>query len=306
MNLHVATAGMGVNTVAYLILCTNKGIKFDHILFSDPGDENPETYKYISYFNKWLKEHGQPKIKVLFKRTRDGKKLTLYNDNITLKSLPSIVYGYKKCSLKYKVAPFEKFMNNDKLAIEAWKGGSQVFVYKGIDCDEDHRAIVNPNPKFTNVYPLISAEFGRFDCIKYIIDNGLKVPPKSSCTFCPSMKPYEIIELYETNRPAFYKAINMERNAKENLLTIKGLGRDFSWWELIVAYRYFKFVKRNLVANVVMTKRVKRMISKINRSIDGTKKAPYKIKSQLHKKEVAEVICDLFSVKVGESCECRN
>ncbi|MDB5144202.1 MAG: hypothetical protein JWQ66_2915 [Mucilaginibacter sp.] len=214
MEFNVACAGLGVNTIAYLILCTNKGIYFDHILFSDPGSENPGTYAYIGLFNKWLTTNGQPEIITLYKTDKNGDRVTLYDDSIKNISLPSITYGFKTCSQKFKIWPVDKFLNNNDTAKQIIKNGDKINLYKGIDIDESHRAMQDPNKKYKNVYPLIESEMGRFECIKLITDTGLPLPPKSSCTYCASMKPWEIIELYETYPSEFYKAVTMERNAK--------------------------------------------------------------------------------------------
>src|SRR5690606_134679 len=98
------------------------------------------------------------------------------------------------------------------------------------------------------------------------INAGLPLPPKSSCTFCPSMKPFEIIELYEENRPEFYDAIEMERNASENFGSIKGLGRDWSWWDLIKAYRYLKLIKRYKSVGINIPKSITKLMKKVNNS----------------------------------------
>ena len=36
-----------------------------------------------------------------------------------------------------------------------------------------------------NEYPLIDHRITRNDCIQWLAANGLDVPPKSACTFCP-------------------------------------------------------------------------------------------------------------------------
>ena len=43
------------------------------------------------------------------------------------------------------------------------------------------------------------------------------------------MKKWEIRELHRKHPELLERAFNIERNAKENLLTVKGLGRDWSW-----------------------------------------------------------------------------
>ena len=54
-------------------------------------------------------------------------------------------------------------------------------------------------------------------------------PGKSSCFFCPSMRAEEIIDLREQHPDLFRRAIVLEDNARPNLKTVKGLGRNYSW-----------------------------------------------------------------------------
>ena len=60
---------------------------------------------------------------------------------------------------------------------------------------------------------------------------GLPQPGKSSCFFCPSMRAEEIIDLREHYPDLFRRALAMEDNARANLKTVQGLGRNYSWRE---------------------------------------------------------------------------
>lgn len=298
-SLHIAAAGMGVNTVAYLIICTKKGIVFDKILFADPGKENPKTYKYIPLLNKWLVENGQPEVTIVRTLNKNGEFVGLYNDCLNNNSLPSIVYGYKTCSLKFKKAAQDKYLNNFEPTQYAWSNGIKVFKYIGYDADESHRTGKDySDEKYSLVYPLVEEDMGRFECIKVILDSGLPLPPKSSCTFCPSMKPWEIVELYLNNRKEFYDAIRMERNA--NLTHIKGLGRDFSWWDLIVAFRYLELCKK-YNSFFEAPKKIKKLMRKVNRS----KPDDYEMLSK-KRKSTKDFICDLFKQSIELPCECTE
>ena len=54
---------------------------------------------------------------------------------------------------------------------------------------------------------------------------------KSACFFCPSSKAQEVKELAVQYPHLAQRAIAMEANA--DLTTIKGLGRDYSWTDLL-------------------------------------------------------------------------
>lgn len=63
----------------------------------------------------------------------------------------------------------------------------------------------------------------RDDCIRQIKAAWLPQPGKTSCFFCPSMKPDEITALREQHPDLFRRAMALERNARKNLKTVKGL-----------------------------------------------------------------------------------
>lgn len=58
---------------------------------------------------------------------------------------------------------------------------------------------------------------------------GLPRPGKSSCFFCPSMKKKEIQALWENYPDLFERAIALEHGSAKTNVSVKGLGRDWSW-----------------------------------------------------------------------------
>ena len=99
--------GGGVNSTALLIGLHQHRIPVDLILFADTGAEHPHTYAYLDVMDRWLKDHGMPPITRVYKTTRDGKRLTLEQECLQSGTLPSIAYGFKRCSLKHKIGPQE-------------------------------------------------------------------------------------------------------------------------------------------------------------------------------------------------------
>ena len=80
----------------------------DLILFADPGAEQPHTYHYLRIMDQWLREHGMPGITRVWYTDRQGQRLTLEQECLRSASLPSIAYGWKKCSLKHKVDVYKR------------------------------------------------------------------------------------------------------------------------------------------------------------------------------------------------------
>ena len=95
--------GGGVNSTALLIGLHQHRIPVDLILFADTGAEHPHTYAYLDIMDRWLKGHGMPPITRVYKTTRDSKRLTLEQECLQSGTLPSIAYGFKRCSLKHKI-----------------------------------------------------------------------------------------------------------------------------------------------------------------------------------------------------------
>ena len=110
--MNVVSFGGGTNSTAMIIGMYLHKIPIDLILFADTGGEQPHTYEFIETFNGWMEKHGLPKITSVQYHDKDGNRLTLEQECINSGTLPSIAYGFKRCSLKHKIGTQEKFCNN--------------------------------------------------------------------------------------------------------------------------------------------------------------------------------------------------
>lgn len=237
MGLTIVAYGGGTNSTAMLAKMTRLGWKIDLILFADTGGEKPETYEYVKMFSEWLVSNGMPPIITVRKTMRNGLPETLEENCLKIRSLPSLAYGKKKCSQKFKIQPQDKFINNWSPARKEWKSGNKITKYIGYDAEEAHRARIAEDKKYIYQYPLIEWVMGRDECKEEIRTVGLPLPGKSSCFFCPSMKINEILWLKEVHPELLERALRIEENAR--LKTIKGLGRDFSWKNAIANQRFW-------------------------------------------------------------------
>lgn len=224
--------GAGTNSTALLVEMVKRDIRPDVITFADTGGERPSTYKYLAMFSDWLVSNGLPAIIIVKKVRKNGEVLTLEQDLLEQGNLPSIVYGFKTCSQKYKIEPQDKWMNSNDQAKAAWANGEKVVKYIGYDADEERRAKNYEDKKYTVKFPLIEWQMGRDECVISILSAGLPLPGKSACFFCPSSKPKEIRQLKREYPELLKRAIAMEENAFENLSSVKGLGRNWSWKEM--------------------------------------------------------------------------
>ena len=140
--------------------------------------------------DQWLKEHGMPEITRVYKTTKDGKRLTLEDECLKSGTLPSIAYGFKRCSLKHKIGPQEKFCNNYPPCREVWRSGKKVVKFIGYDAGEHYRSdkvLLNDlaDPKYSKWYPLMEWGWDREECIRQIEAAGLPQPGKILLLFLP-------------------------------------------------------------------------------------------------------------------------
>lgn len=234
MTLNVVSYGGGVNSTALLIGLTERGIKPDLVLFSDTGGEMPDTYKFIESFEGWMNSVGL----ILTRVTNAGRPkfphTSLENECHNNKTLPSLAFGFKGCSVKWKRQPMDRYIR-DKWppAKEAWGRGEQVTRLIGIDWGEQHRGKIPDDKRWHYEFPLIDWEWGREECIAAIHRAGFPTPSKSACFYCPATKKNEIIALHKEHPDLFQRAIEMEDIAKPNLKTVRGLARKYSWRDII-------------------------------------------------------------------------
>jgi hypothetical protein len=309
-NINYACCGMGINSVAYIIECTRLGIKFDVIGFANTGigrlrGEKQATYDYIQIFNQWLVDNGQPKATIIHTRNQKGRLISLYDECYRRETLPAIVFGFKTCSQGFKLQPQDKYIKN-WLKKQGLSKNTHITKYVGYDIDEEHRIKDYSEENTTVIYPLVTQEWGRFECVKCITEAGLPIPPKSAYKFCPSTTPYQVVELYNGSRSEFYEAAELERNAIRGgkLNEVVGLGRHWSWWDLIKAYRYFELVKRyNSMARI--HPEILKLVKKINRSKPPELKA--RLIAKVVKLKPTEInVCDLFTNNQETPCGCYD
>ena len=231
--MNLVALGGGTNSLAMIIEMHRRGIPIDIVLFADTKAERPETYDSIAQTDRWLKERGYGGV-----ITVTAEKKTLEQDCIDRNALPSVAYGFKTCSQRFKLAPQDKFCNNYEPFKKVWSDGGKVTKFIGYDAGEERRATNaekynRMDKKYEYRYPLIDWDLDREGCIEVIKSEGLNLPGKSSCFFCPNMKKSEIVFLRKKHPDLYDRAVEIERNA--DLKTIKGLGRNWSWEEFIIA-----------------------------------------------------------------------
>jgi len=219
----VVSFGGGVNSTALLIGLEERGERPDFILFADTAAEKPETYKHVERIQQWLADHDMPEITTVMEKNG------LEDDCLARETLPGKAFGFGSCSERYKVRPQRRWLKE--------QGVTDVMWLVGIHYGERKRAQRQLNQRIDVRFPLIEWRWDQVECVEAIQCAGLPVPVKSACFFCPAMKKPEVIELSQLHPDLFNRAVEIEQAAIESgkLTTVKGLGRRWSWEELVRA-----------------------------------------------------------------------
>lgn len=231
----IISYGGGVQSTAMVVLAatgrlSELGISVDSAVFANVGDdaERPETLRYVRRtMSEWAAPRQLPIVEIA-RTYRNGDAFpsllehSLSDANRTI-SIPIRMAngapGNRSCTARWKIEVISKWLRKHGADKHA-----PATVLVGISTDEIERAgRRNAIPTEVVRYPLLELGLSRFDCADIIESEGLPVPPKSSCYFCPFQAPTQWAEL-RTNEPELFERaceIEDELNVKRNRI-----GRD--------------------------------------------------------------------------------
>lgn len=197
--------GLGVDSTAVLVNLVKLDIRPDFILFADLGAEKKSTYAYLPVMQEFLKENNFPEVTIVKNLAPKSPYNDIEGNMVMNATLPSEVFGYGACSMKWKINPQDKWQKANFAGFEITKAvGYEAEETNRSDKVEKEKAKQNKthgkSESAKNWYPLQEWGWTREECKARIAEAGLPVPPKSSCIFCPNMKPHELMELTAEER----------------------------------------------------------------------------------------------------------
>lgn len=204
---HVLSFGGGVNSAAMLLLIREQNMPLDLVMFSDTGDELPETYETVKYWQNYCAQNG---IEFVTVRAKYG--VSLYDYMYAKKIFAS--RRRRDCTTKFKIAPKRAYLR-------ARFGKDTLFVnYIGYDAGEPHRyekALLKGYDVLYEdcKYPLVTHGLDRQGCIDYIAKKGHPVPQKSGCFHCPFTKKCGWLQLLVMHPELYARAQSLEENSNE-------------------------------------------------------------------------------------------
>lgn len=230
MTIRSFSYGGGTQSTAALVLAARREIDFPLFLFANVGEdsEHPATLDYVHEIAMPYAESKGIELVELRKHTRDGKPQTLVERiEATPKSVPIPVRmgedgapGNRTCTFEFKIRVIEKELKRRGATKE-----ERAVVGIGISADEVERAGAAEDPRSPyqlREYPLLDHRLTRSACQQLIRDEGLPIPPRSACFFCPFHSAEEWRQLARTRPDLFERACQLEAKLHERG---KALGR---------------------------------------------------------------------------------
>lgn len=210
----VISYGGGTQSTALMIMAAERIIDFPILLYANVGEkaENPET---LAYFHDvavpYCKAHGLDLREV--RKRPSGKEVDLFDTIMNQDSRSMTIPVYlgsgqpfiRTCTADYKVKRIAYVVKHMGATVK-----EKALVALGISIDEYSRVRHSTIKWQEYAYPLIDRRMSRQDCIEFIGQAGLPVPPKSSCFFCPFHTNAYWRNLSHNRPDLFRKAISIE------------------------------------------------------------------------------------------------
>lgn len=193
--LVVLSLGVGVqsSTLALMSARGDIGPMPDFAMFADTGWEPQAVYDYLEWLTPQL---PFPVIRV----QRDGPNLGEWSMMAARGELPRsgtpLPPWFTKnpdgqlplhCSKEFKTRPITKAIRAILGLAPGERGPTSPVVEQwiGFSTDEMQRMKIHEQKMFRNRWPLIEQKMKREDCLTWLRDRQYRIPPKSSCVFCP-------------------------------------------------------------------------------------------------------------------------
>lgn len=229
-HIHVLSYGGGTQSTALLLMALKgevNGVIPDHIIFADTGWEPKSIYEWVRKVNNHIKEkYGKEIIfasngsirEDIIAGVEEGKRhasVPFFTRDKT--GLGDKGIAWRQCTTEYKVKPVNKMIRH-LLGYEPRQRVKEVVhLWKGISTDEIQR--VKPSQEKWQIaeHPLVDVlEVDRDECIKYVENEGLGTPAKSSCIGCPYHNNALWLDMKKNDPESWEDAVEIDKKIRNH------------------------------------------------------------------------------------------
>ena len=189
--MKIISLGWGVQSFALAAMSALGDLPpVDAAVHADTGHESSGTYAFAEKWTAWLGERGVKVVTVQGGRAIGTPYGVVEAVNGEGNGIGVMIPAYtdsgkgkagslrRQCTNEWKIAPIRRYL-------QAHRNGEPVEMWLGISLDEIQRMKPADVQYIENRWPLVEKHMTRADCVKWLQDHGLEIPPKSACVFCP-------------------------------------------------------------------------------------------------------------------------
>lgn len=222
--------GVGLQSVVLALMSARGDLPMlDVAIFSDTGDEKRATYAYLDYLEPLL-----PFPVIRTKRpgaTLGQHAINIANLPVTRTSSPPWYTAGpdgmlpKQCNSEFKKRPVNRELA--KLVRQATgkhrlPAAPIVEQWFGMTIDELWRLAVNEKRYIHNRYPLTELRMTRGDCVTWLESRQYRIPPKSSCKYCPFQRDDQWLDMQENHPEDFADVVEFDRAIRPGFFGMTG------------------------------------------------------------------------------------
>lgn len=180
--MRAISLGWGVQSWTLAAMAALGVLDADVAIHADTTWERSATYEFARQWKPWLESHGV-RVETVVAETQ-----VVENGMTNIPAYTKTDAGgqlRRQCTNKWKIQPIRRFLSSELQRLNLRKTPGVVELLLGISLDEWRRVKDSDVKWIVNSYPLIDMKMSRGDCVRWLTEHDLPIPPKSSCVFCP-------------------------------------------------------------------------------------------------------------------------
>lgn len=225
----ILSLGAGIQSSALVHLILDRQLPdIDAVVYLNSGLDPNYTYAHAAWLATQCKRQSLPFLVV------QGPSLREAMDHITATrataasyiQIPLPMYTLdtsgsrgqlpRRCTRQFRLRPLFNFFRRNVIPPNEQNGHPKPWlrVLLGITADETRRAKPSRELWKINTYPLVTLDWTREDCQKYMADHNHRLPLRSSCAICPYRSNQEWANLRHNDPENWNYACDLDRRLR--------------------------------------------------------------------------------------------